>query len=84
MGAMGILFGLFGVGSGVWSVILFCMGRKMSNNIIPPILTVFFIIMAVLMFVFGLMSEILVKIYFGVHVDASYSIKEICENIESE
>lgn len=79
MGGLGILFGMMGTGSGIWSVILFCMGRKMSNNIIPPILTVFFIIMAVLMFVFGLMSEMLMKIYFGTHVDASYSIREICE-----
>ncbi|MDE5976887.1 MAG: glycosyltransferase family 2 protein [Turicibacter sp.] len=84
MGGLGILFGLLGVCSGIWSIVLFCMGRKMSNNIIPPILTVFFIIMAVLMFVFGLMSEMLMKIYFGVHVDTSYSIKEIYENKEKE
>ena len=31
------------------------------------------------MFVFGLMSEILVKIYFGTHVDVPYSIEEIVE-----
>ena len=84
MGAFGILFGMMGVGSGIWSIVLFCMGRKMSSNIIPPLLTVFFIIMAVLMFVFGLMSEMLMKIYFGVHVDTSYSIKEILENKEVE
>lgn len=36
-------------------------------------------IMGVLMFVFGLMAEILIKIYYGVHVDVSYSIKEISE-----
>ena len=51
----------------------------MSNNIIPPILTVFFIIIGLLMIVFGLMSEILRKTYYGVHVDTSYSIKEIIE-----
>ena len=73
---------LLGGGCGLWSVLLFLEGRKMSNNIIPPILTVFFMIMGVLMFVFGLMSEILVKIYFGVHVDQSYSIKEKIENKE--
>ena len=52
----------------------------MSDNIIPPILTVFFIIMGVVMFIFGLMSEILMKIYFGTHVDMPYSIKEIVDN----
>ena len=81
-GGMGILCMLLGGGCGLWSVLLFLEGRKMSNNIIPPILTVFFMIMGVLMFVFGLMSEILVKIYFGVHVDQSYSIKEKIENKE--
>lgn len=80
LGGLGILFCMGGVACGIWSVILFILGYKMSNNIIPPILTVFFLIMGVLMFVFGLMSEILMKIYFGVHVDDSYSIKEMCEN----
>ena len=52
----------------------------MSNNIIPPLLTVFFVIIGLLMFIFGLMSEILIKTYYGVHVDASYSIKEVRQN----
>lgn len=76
LGGLGLLFGLLGGACGIWSIVLFLLGYKMSNNIIPPILTVFFIIMGVLMFIFGLMSEILVKIYYGVHVDRSYSIKE--------
>lgn len=80
LGGLGILFCLLGSACGVWSVVLFLLGYKMSNNIIPPILTVFFIIMGVLMFIFGLMSEILVKIYFGTHLDVSYSIKEKIEN----
>lgn len=79
LGGVGIMFLLLGGICGVWSVVLFAQGYKMSNNIIPPILTVFFIIIGLLMFVFGLMSEILVKIYYGVHVDTSYSIKEIAE-----
>ena len=62
LGALGILFCLLGGACGIWSVALFALGYKMSNNIIPPILTVFFIIMGVLMFVFGLMSEIMMKV----------------------
>lgn len=54
----------------------------MSNNIFPPLLTIFFIIIGLLLFVFGLMSEILVKTYYGIHVDSSYSIKEIVNNEE--
>lgn len=80
LGGLGILFCLLGGICGLWSVLLFVEGYKMSNNIIPPILTVFFMIMGVLMFVFGLMSEILMKIYFGTHVDVPYNIKEIVEN----
>lgn len=82
LGAFGILFCLLGGACGIWSVVLFLLGYKMSNNIIPPILTVFFMIMGVLMFVFGLMSEIMVKVYFGTHVDTPYNIKEVVENVE--
>lgn len=84
LGGFGILFIMIGGGCGIWSVVLFAMGRKMSRNIMPPILTVFFMIMGVLMFVFGLMSEILMKIYYGVQVDQSYSIKDIIENEEEQ
>jgi len=80
LGGMGLLFLGLGGACGIWSVILFILGRKMSNNIFPPLFTIFFVIIGILMFIFGLMSEILVKIYFGVHVDTSYSIKEIIEN----
>lgn len=79
LGGIGMVFGVLGGACGIWSIVLFAQGRKMSNNIFPPLLTVFFLIIAVLMFVFGLMSEILMKTYYGVHVDTSYSIKEIVE-----
>lgn len=82
LGAFGILFCLLGGICGIWSVALFAMGYKMSNNIIPPILTVFFLIMGVLMFIFGLMSEIMMKVYYGTHVDMPYNIKETVENVE--
>lgn len=82
LGGMGMVCLGIGGGCGIWSVVLFLMGRKMSSNIFPPILTVFFITIGMLLFVFGLMSEILIKIYFGVHVDKSYSIKETRENEE--
>lgn len=76
LGCGGLVCFLGGVVCAVWSVALFLSGYKMSNNLIPPILTVFFIIMGLLMFVFGLMSEILIKTYYGVHVDTPYCIKE--------
>lgn len=82
LGGMGMVCLGIGGGCAIWSVLLFLMGRKMSNNIFPPLLTIFFITIGMLLFVFGLMSEILIKIYFGVHVDKAYSIKETWENEE--
>lgn len=79
LGGLGILFLALGGGCGIWSIAIFLAGAKMSKNIMPPILTVFFVIIGILMFIFGLMSEILMKIYYGVHVDTSYSIRETWE-----
>lgn len=75
LGGIGILFEIAGVGCGIWSIVLFAMGRKMSNNIFPPLLTIFFVIIGLIMIIFGLMSEILIKTYYGIHVDTPYSIK---------
>lgn len=83
LGGLG-LFSLFlGGCCGIWSIALWVLGWKMSNNIFPPLLTIFFVIIGLLLFIFGLMSEILIKTYYGVHVDHSYTIKEICEQEES-
>ena len=80
LGGAGLGFiGLGGV-CALWSIILFVCGYKMSNNIIPPLLTIFFVIIGVLLFIFGLMSEIMMKTYYGTHVDTPYSIKEITNN----
>lgn len=79
LGGIGIIFLGLGVGCGIWSVVLWLIGRKMQNNIFPPLMTVFFTVIGLLLFIFGLMSEILMKTYYGVHVDTPYSIKEICE-----
>ena len=77
LGGIGFMFEILGLACGIWSIVLFAMGRKMSNNIFPPLLTIFFVIIGLLMIIFGLMSEILIKTYYGVHVDAPYSIKSI-------
>lgn len=80
MGSVGLISLFLGFCCGVWSTILFAMGYKMSNNIMPPLLTVFFIIIGLLFFIFGLMSDVLVKTYYGVHVDTPYCIKDELEN----
>ena len=77
LGGIGFVFELLGMVCGIWSVCLFLAGRKMSNNIFPPLLTIFFVIIGLLMIIFGLMAEILIKTYYGVHVDTPYSVKSI-------
>lgn len=84
LGGIGIVFLILGGCCGIWSIVLFLEGYKMSRNLMPPMMTVFFVIIGILMFVFGLMSEILMKIYYGVHVDTSYSIREVVENTETD
>lgn len=84
LGGMGLLFEILGFACGVWSIVLFAMGRKMSNNIFPPLLTIFFVIIGLIMITFGLMSEILIKTYYGVHVDTPYNVKSIEEFGDSE
>lgn len=84
MGAGGMISIFLGVVCAIWSIVLFVLGYKMSNNIMPPLLTVFFIIVGLLMFIFGLMSDMMSKTYYGSGIDKSYSVKETIENKETE
>ena len=84
LGAGGMVSIFLGVVCAIWSIVLFALGYKMSNNIMPPLLTVFFIIVGLLMFIFGLMSDMMSKTYYGSGIDKSYSIKEKIENKETE
>lgn len=82
----GVGLGFLGIGflCGLWAVVLFISGAKMSNNIFPPLLTIFFVIIGLLLFVFGLMSEVMMKTYYGLHADSPYSIKDIIVIEEKE
>lgn len=80
LGGAGMGFIGLGFVCGIWSITIYIKGYKMSNNIIPPLLTIFFVIIGVLLFVFGLMSEIMMKTYYGIHIDAPYSVKNIINN----
>jgi hypothetical protein len=79
LGGIGICFLFLGFICAVWSVILFASGFKMSNNIMPPLLTVLFVIIGVMMFIFGLMSDVINKTYYGIGIDHPYSIKKIVD-----
>ena len=80
LGGAGMGFITLGFICAIWSLLIFFSGAEMKNNFFPPLLTVFFVIIGLLMFVFGLISEILMKTYYGIHVDCPYSIKEIMDN----
>ncbi len=82
MGSIGLVSLFLGGICGVWSIVLFCLGYKMSTNIMPPLLTVFFIIIGLLFFIFGLMSDILVKTYYGTKIDCPYNVKEVIDSEE--
>lgn len=84
LGAGGMISIFLGVVCAIWSIVLFALGYKMLNNIMPPLLTVFFIIVGLLMFIFGLMSDMMSKTYYGSGIDKSYSVKETIENKETE
>lgn len=79
LGGAGLGFLALGFICAVWSVVLFIMGMEMKNNIFPPLLTIFFVIIGLLLFVFGLMSEMLMKTYYGNNIDSPYSIKSVEE-----
>ncbi len=84
LGGAGLVFIALGVGCAIWSLVLFILGRKMSNNVFPPLFTVFFTIIGALLFVFGLMSEIMMKTYYECGGNRPYSIKEVTENRDED
>jgi len=79
LGSVGIISLLFGAIFGVWSIILYALGRSLTDNF-HPMLSIAFLITGMLLFVFGLMSDMLTKIYYGSKIDMPYSIKTVKEN----
>ncbi|GAA0727080.1 glycosyltransferase [Clostridium malenominatum] len=79
MGSAGIVTLGCGIFFAIWTVVLFLTGEDLSDNF-QPILTIFFIITGLQLFIFGLLGDMLSKIYYGSKIDKSYSIKEIKEN----
>jgi uncharacterized membrane protein len=75
LGGSGLVSLFIGGLFALWTLWLFFIGEDLSDNF-QPILMVFFIIMGILMFICGLMCDMLSRIYFGVKIDNSYSIKE--------
>jgi len=76
LGGLGIFFLFTGGIFSIWTIVLFVSGQSL-NRTFQPMLTITFLLVGILLFVFGLMSDILSKIYYGTNIDTPYSIKKI-------
>ncbi len=76
-GAGMVLLGV-GVLSTLYTFILFLSGQNMSNTV-WPLLSTFFVITGVQLFVSGLLTDMLSKLYYEKSRDKSYIIREIIE-----
>ena len=83
LGSVGIISLFLGGVFGVWSIVLYALGRSMTDNF-HPMLSIAFLLTGLLLFVFGLMSDMLTKIYYGSKIDMPYSIKTIIETVPDE
>ncbi len=63
MGSLGLVSIFLSFCCGGWLIALYVLGYKMSNHTMPLLMNVFFIIIGLLFFIFGLMSDVLVKTY---------------------
>lgn len=79
LGGIGLFFLTIGGIFGVWTLYVFFDKRQDLSDTLLPIMTIFFVITGILLFVLGLISDILVKSYYETTNDRSYSIKEIIE-----
>ncbi len=79
LGGIGLFFLLFGGLFGIATLYAYFIQHQDLSSTDLPIMTIFFIIMGILLFVLGLISDILVKSYYETTRDSAYNIKEIIE-----
>ncbi|MCL2247754.1 MAG: glycosyltransferase family 2 protein [Oscillospiraceae bacterium] len=82
MGTLGIVMLLLGAASGVWTTINFIRGQSLTDDF-QAFLTITFIAVGLFLLVFGLIADVLVKIYYGNKIDMPYSVKEVFESDET-
>jgi len=77
LGGLGILM-LFLAGlSGIWTTINYIVyGQSLSDDF-QAFLTLAFLMAGLFLFVCGLISDVLTKIYYGSRVDTPYSVKDV-------
>ena len=80
LGGGGIIILMMGVLVSLYAFYLFFLGQDMSNTVLP-LLSVFLITSGIQLFIFGLLADIIMKVYFEKTRDIPYSIQEYVENI---
>ena len=80
LGGIGLFFLALGSILGLFTLYVFLDKRQDLSDTLLPIMTIFFIITGILLFILGLISDILVKSYYETTRDRPYSIKDISEN----
>jgi len=80
LGGAGLIFIGLGFLVGLRTIYLFLIGSNLSNTM-EPLLTAFFVITGIQLFVSGLLGDVLVKNYYEDSKDVPYSIKKIINNI---
>jgi glycosyltransferase involved in cell wall biosynthesis len=79
-GGMGLLLSILGSSILVWMFVdRFFRGASLGDRIWPMI-GVFFVMIGVQFFIFGLLADILIKTYHQTKNETAYDIKEIIEN----
>ena len=79
LGGGGLVFFFLGGIFGLRTIYLFFLGKNLSATM-EPLLTVFFLLGGIFMFTFGLITDILSKLYYERTNDTPYTIKEIIEH----
>jgi len=79
LGGLGLTMIFFGLVAGSISIVDFFSGSDLSNTL-WPLLSFFFLIMGVQMFILGLIADVNSKNYHESLKNTPYSIKEIIEN----
>lgn len=81
LGGVGFVMLFLGALSGVLTVINFIRGQSLTDDF-QAFLTITFLAVGLFLFVFGLIGDMLTKIYYGNKIDMPYSVKETWESKE--
>ena len=79
LGGIGVLFLFAAAVFGTRTVWLFVTDRKLSSTL-EPLLTVFSFIAGLLFVSLGILTDILMKIYYAISAERYYSVREIIRN----